>query len=391
MAKQIQYFNATKKIGNVIFNYNNKFDENFVNSIIKYVNESILMFKNKKIKINLNELKNGEMLKIYIYPTVKLFNQTFYSEIDRRFHSGKKTIGEIYIVQTSDNNIHVAVPRGRSSEFIETLKGAVVSQILAEYTSEKDKLVVNRVIKETIKEINIKKKEEQEKSKDLEEEKEEQEPEEPEEELEEIESKEEEPEKLSESEMEDIYLVETKMIEEQKKAEESIKKQEQEQIKEKTNKKEKVNAQSKQWLLLGWIMYRTNKLKEGNNLDKFSIYIKKKGLTKFSKLRNSKLFEASKYEAENACAFVDFLINKFGTKRFMEVFNDPSILKESKIFGMSKFQFEVEAKKHILENYKPEKSKKTIKPRVKEIISFKEKIEGRVDINMISKDPIIVD
>lgn len=391
MAKQVKIFNATKKIGNIVFNYNKSFDESFADDVIESLTEAILNLKRKKIKIDLEAMEKGIPLNVYIYPTVQQFNKLFYSEIDRRFHSGKKTVGDIYLVQTADGDIHVTVPKGRSTEVMNSLKAALISQILAEYTLEKDKLSIQKNVKETIKSIEEKKNKKEVDEEEIEAEKERQEQEEKErleeearieaEEEEERLSKEAEEEKrieseeLEEDEIEDIFAIEM-MLQDENKGDLTNENK----IREQKEKEEK-NKEAKSWLTLGWVTYRSMKLKNQKNLEQFSEYISKRGVTKFNKLRTTKLLESSRYEKEQACAFVDFLLNTFGRKNFLKVYEDPSILKQPQIFGLTKFVFDAQAKSYIIDRYR--NNAKDEKDNIKELVAIDESGDGVIDTTTI--------
>ena len=334
MAKQMVYFNASKQIETITIHYNNKLDGAFVEDVCNYIKE----VSKKMSKVNLKNPKDFECIQVFVYPDIKMFKKIFGAEIEKRFYNRKRSLEDLCIVQDSEGNIHIVSPRGKSQEASETLKVILTKKILEEYVEEKDKKSVENKIKEVIK----KKKEEQEQDE------------------EELESDEEELEKLIETE----ELLEN--IDEE---------QENKEDKEDKEDKDEKRTADQSWLYYGWINYVNGKLQKEEDVQAFAEHVSKKGVKKLKDFKNAKLFGDYDFSEEYACAMVRYIVEIYGTKKFIEFYNNPTDIKGT--IGITKQRFNAELKSFIYSRYtqgemKMEIDKRGIKKEKEQEIKIKE-------------------
>lgn len=322
MAKEVVYFNATKIAGAVTFHYNKKLDGAFVDSVSLHFKEIA-----KKMSINVNNPKEYDSIKVFIYPSLKLFNSVFGKEIEKRYYKGKHNLEDMYIVQDSEGNIHIVSPRGKGADRFEALMKILVMRVLSEYVSEKKKQDIKSIVTRVV-----------EKKKEKEEQREEETPEEDKEQIEEDFEQEE----LTEEEFNDIIQVQ-----------ETI-----EEIKEDVSKKEEKND-TRTWLEIGWLGYVSGRLKKQKDIEFFGQHIAKKGVSKISGLKDSKLFENYDYAKEYACATVEYIVETYGKEKFLELMENPKEIK--KIFGIPKRKFDSDVKAYIYRRYSTKQKIEEIK------------------------------
>jgi len=361
MAKQVVYFNATKQIETITIHYNNKLDGTFIDDVSGYIKE----VAKKMSKVDLKNPNEFDSIQVFVYPSKKLFNSVFIGEIEKRYYSGKRSTEDLYVVQDSEGNIHIVSPRGMAQEKREALKRILVMKILSQYMDEKQKQSANILLKELMKpkqEVIIEQ-EEEEIEQDTE-----QELEEPEEDLEELEDQTEED--LDEEDLDEI--IETELVME------GIDDNENEENSE--EKKENTRTEAQEWLNVGWFAYINGRLKKQADIKRFAENISKKGVIKLSKLSHGSLFENYNYSSEYACAWVEYIINTYGMKKFIEYYENPKDIRG--VFGISKYIFESQVKAYIKEKYKDEEKVLKVAEDIKlDYIINQEKIEKDLENN----------
>ena len=354
MAKEMVYFNATKQIETIIIHYNQKLDGNFVEDVAKSVKE----IAKKMSKIDLKNPREFENIQVFIYPSKQLFYKIFGGEIEKRFYSRRRSLEDLYVVQDSEGNIHIVSPRGMAQEKRDELKKILVIKVLGEYMEENEKQSALRLLKESMKPKEEEKEEveeleqdeiEQHEELDLEEEQEEIEQPEDVEEQEEIEEAEEldeqEEQEVDEQELEEI--IETECILEQIGEKEHM---DNEQEQDELNKKGSKPSEAQEWLNIGWLAYISGRLKKEADIKRFAENISENGIKKLGQLSNTRLFQSYNFSREYACAWVEYIVNTYGMKKFVEYYENPKDIQG--VFGVPKFVFESQVKAYIKEKYK---------------------------------------
>ena len=384
MAKEMVYFNATKQIETITIHYNKKLDGTFVEDVAKHIKE----IAKKMSRVDLKAPKEFDSIKVFVYPSKKLFYQVFAGEIEKRFYSRKRSLEDLYVVRDSEGNIHIVSPRGMTQEKRDTLKKILVIKVLGEYMDEKQKTSAEKLLKEALKPKLEELEQEQEEIEDEELEQEE-EPEEIEEDALEEELDEEELEEIIETELilEQIDDEQNNSQEQENDTKREVVKEEKAKDKEQKQEK-KTPSEAQEWLNMGWLMYVKGKLKKKEDIKRFAENISKNGVKKLSKLSHNTMFEKYNYSPEYACAWVEYIVSTYGIKKFAEYYENPKEIK--KVFGVPKFVFEGQLKAYIKEKYKLDDKvlKLTEDVKLDEIIS-EEKIEKEKE-NPISRiDEII--
>ena len=113
---------------------------------------------------DLSSVIDNEAIKVFVYPSIKMFNQVFCEVIEKRYYNRRRSLEDFYVVQDSEGNIHIASPRGKSTEKVEALKKILVLKVLGEYMDEKDKQMADKMLKASM----MKKKEKEEEDKEQE-------------------------------------------------------------------------------------------------------------------------------------------------------------------------------------------------------------------------------
>lgn len=334
MAKEMVYFNATKQIETITIHYNSKLDGAFVDDVTKHIKE---ISKKMGSKVNLKDPKEFYSIQVFVYPSQKLFNKVFAGEIEKRFYSRRRNLEDLYVVRDSDGNIHIVSPRGMGTEKTEAFKKILVMKVLGEYMQDKEKQSAEILLREAMKPKKEEKEELDEEGQDLPEELEQEEPEELEEEVEE----------LDEEELEEI--IETELIIEQI--------DEKEEYDERQDKEKKVDTkdEARQWLDIGWLAYVKGKLKKEKDIKRFADNISKKGVKKLGQLSNTKMFENYNYSEEYACALVEYVVETYGMKKFIEFYENPKDIEG--VFGTTKFRFNNDVKAFVYRRYSDKQMK----------------------------------
>jgi len=376
MAKQMVYFNATKQIETVTIHYNQKIDGTFVEDVCKYIKE----ISKKMTKINLKQPREYESIKVFVYPSVKMFNQIFGGVIEKRYYNRRRSLEDFYVVQDSEGNIHIASPRGKSQEKVEALKKILVMKVLGEYMDEKDKQMADKMLKAS---MMKKQKDEEEKEKEQEQEEIEEEIDEEEQELDEedIEELEEEEQELDEEELEQLIETENQLAEIEEKDVDEKEEQEEEQVGEIPTKV----VEAREWLSVGWMDYLSGRLSKEKYVKYFADHISKNGVKKLGKLKDSDWYERYNYSREYAAAIVDYVIATYGTKKLVEFYENPTDYKH--VFGTTKLRFEQEAKAYIYSKYGPARMQEEIEERdVDEVMHVSLDNNGGAAITTVGED-----
>ena len=336
MAKQMVYFNATKQIETITIHYNDKLDGAFVADVAQTVKD----LAKKMSKVNLKEPKEFDTIKVFVYPSKKLFYQVFGGEIEKRFYRRRRSLEDLYVVQDAEGNIHIVSPRGMEQEKREALKKILVMKVLGEYMEEKEKISAEKLLKEVMK------------PKEQEEPDEHEPQEEPEEELddEELEVQdEEEPaeevvEELTEDQMNELLDAQQQLEEIDAKCEleESAKQCDKPKVSRRT--------EAQEWLSVGWLAYVSGRLKKQQDIQKFAEHISKNGIKKLGQLSDTRLMESYNFSREYACAWVEYIVSTYGMKKLIEHYEQPKDIKG--VFGVPKYIFENQLKAYIKEKYK---------------------------------------
>ena len=124
--KQMVYFNAVRQIETITIKYNDKLDGAFVDDVCTYIKE----ISKKMPRINLKNPTEYYQITVFVYPSVKMFNQVFNGVIEKRYYQKRRSLEDLYVVKDGEGNIHIASPRGRGTEQAETFKRILVMNVL---------------------------------------------------------------------------------------------------------------------------------------------------------------------------------------------------------------------------------------------------------------------
>ena len=152
--KQMVYFNAVRQIETITIKYNDKLDGDFVEDVCTYIKE----VSKKRPRVDLKNPREVYTVTVFVYPSVKMFNQIFNGVIEKRYYQRRRSLQDLYVVRDEGGNIHIASPRGRGTEQAEAFKRILVMNVLGEYMNEQDKQTADRMLRASM----VKKKEEQE-------------------------------------------------------------------------------------------------------------------------------------------------------------------------------------------------------------------------------------
>lgn len=356
MAKEIVYFNATKQIETITIHYNKKLDGGFVDEVSQHIKE----IAKKMSKVDLKNPKEFYTIQVFVYPSKQLFFKVFAGEIEKRFYSRKRSHEDLYVVRDSDGNIHIVSPRGMGVEKAESFKKILVIKVLGEYMDDKQKQSAERLLKEAMEP----KKQDQEEEVIEEEEIVEDVPEQEElalddndQELEEdvlgeLQAEDLEEDELSDEALEDIIQAEVaieNIDEVQAKEKAETTKSDIEEEKEEQQDKEKTKDDAKVWLNVGWLAYLSGKLKKKKDIERFAAHVSKNGVKKLNQLSSNKLFENYNYSKEYACALVAYIVETYGTKKFVQFYENPKDIEG--VFGVPKRVFNSGVKAFIYRQY----------------------------------------
>lgn len=322
-----QIFHTDPKVIGMIEIYSNPMDRKTVNDIEKVI-KSIA----KNLKVNLDNIPSGETLRVYIYPTKRVFYSIFGYEVEKNMRKARSRSQESMLFVVGEGEIHMVSPRVTGSSYTNVIT-LLVKNILEEYEQES----------------KVKKAQEQVKAELEPEEKiiveDEEEIEDPEEELEE---------ELEEDlELDDEKLAEVEVID-----------QEIEKIREEKGK------DIPEWLDLGWIMYKRGILKNAKNKADYADFISKKGVTSQGKISQSQSVIADyNYASESASAIVEYIVENYGARKILELFENPNV---EQTLGISKAKFSRECKESI--------KKKYVNSKLIQMFKEKENAEKEVDV-----------
>lgn len=309
-----------KKIG-MIEIYSNPMDRSTVRDIEKVVKEIA-----KSMHINLDNIPSGENLRVFIYPTKRVFYQFFGGEIESNMRRKRSRSQEDMLFIVGEGEIHMVSPKASGMSYTDMIK-VLVKDILEEYGLE-----------EKVKKAQDKVKEELESEEIIEEE-------ELEEELEE--EKLEEPEELTEDEFDDIEEEIDYQIEQSQKP-------------------------MPEWLDLGWIMYKRQILATTKNKEDFANFIKEKGVKSQNKIstRQSVMGDYN-YASESSAAIVEYIVESYGIRKVFDLIGEPDI---KKAIGISEAKFKREYTAWVKKRYVSSKLERINEENSKEEFA-KEKIE----------------
>lgn len=316
-----QIFHTDPKIIGMIEIYSNPMDKSTVRDIERVVKEIA-----KSMNINLDNIPSDENLRVFIYPTKRIFYQFFGADIESNIRRKRSRTAEDLLFVVGEGEIHMVSPKASGMSYTDMIK-ILVKDILEEYGME-----------DKVKKAQDKVKEELEPKEVIEEEEEEIDAE-PEEELEE--EKLDEPEELTEEEFEDL----------------------EEEIDYQIEQSEKPMPE---WLDLGWVMYKRQILATTKNKEDFANFIKNKGVKGQNKiqLKQSVMGEYN-YASESAAAIIEYIVESYGVRKIFDLIGEPDI---KKAIGISEGKFKREYTAWVKKRYVSSKMQEIDKYKVQEEI-----------------------
>lgn len=363
--KQMVYFNAVRQIETITIKYNDRLDGAFVDDVCTYIKE----ISKKMPRIDLKNPRDYYTITVFVYPSVKMFNQVFNGVIEKRYYQKRRSLEDLYVVKDGEGNIHIASPRGRGTEQSETFKRILVMNVLGEYMNEQDQQTANRMLKASM----MKKKEQEEVEQEEVEPIDEEEIEETEELAEEIEDEE-----VSEEEMDELIMLEDEMAdidEAEGTLEIEIDEEEQHEVSDDDIVPGNV-VEARQWLSLGWMDYLSGKLNSEKEVRYFAEHISKNGVKKLGNLRDTGWYESYNYSREYSAAIVEYIVATYGAGTFRKFYENPTDYEH--ILGVNKRTFEARAKAYIYGKYGPNRMKEEMEQKNDDELSV---TEVRIDKN----------
>ncbi len=360
--KQMVYFNAVRQIETITIKYNDKLDGAFVDDVCTYIKE----ISKKMPRVDLKNPREVYTVTVFVYPSVKMFNQIFNGVIEKRYYERRRSLQDLYVVRDEGGNIHIASPRGRGTEQAETFKRILVMNVLGEYMNEQDKQTADRMLKASM----VKKKEEQEVE-------EVEEVEEPVEE-EEIEPEVVEEEEVSEEEMDELIMLEDEMADidaEEGTLDADVEEEDVHEISEEDIVPGSV-VQARQWLSLGWMGYLSGRLNSEKEVRYFAEHISANGVKKLGKLKDTGWYERYNFSQEYSIAIVEYIVSTYGVRTFKKFYEDPTDYEHT--LGTNKKAFEARVKAYIYGKYGPGRMKEEVESKSDEDLSV---TEVRMDRN----------
>jgi len=311
-----QIFHTEPKIIGMIEIYSNPMDKSTVRDIEKVVKEIA-----KSMHINLDNIPSGENLRVFIYPTKRVFYQFFGSEIESNMRRKRSRTQEDMLFIVGEGEIHMVSPKASGMSYTDMIK-ILVKDILEEYGMEDKVKKAQDKVKEKLEPEEIAEEDEEEID---------------EEELEE--EKLEEPEELTEEEFDDL----------------------EEEIDYQIEQSEKPMPE---WLDLGWIMYKRQILASNKNKEDFANFIKTKGVKGQNKiqLKQSVMGEYN-YASESAAAIVEYIVESYGVRKIFDLIGEPDI---KKAIGISEGKFKREYTAWVKKRYVSSKMQEISKDNIKE-------------------------
>ncbi|MBR6614142.1 MAG: hypothetical protein IKK84_05185 [Clostridia bacterium] len=357
--KQMVYFNAVRQIETITIKYNDKLDGDFVDDVCTYIKE----VSKKMPRVDLKNPREVYTVTVFVYPSVKMFNQIFNGVIEKRYYQRRRSLQDLYVVRDEGGNIHIASPRGRGTEQAEAFKRILVMNVLGEYMNEQDKQTADRMLRASM----VKKKEEQEIE----------EVEEPIEE-EEIEPEVVEEEEVSEEEMDELIMLEDEIADidaEEGTLDADVEDEEVHEVSEDDMVPGSV-VQARQWLSLGWMGYLSGRLNGEKEVRYFAEHISANGVKKLGKLKDTGWYERYNYSQEYSIAIVEYIVSTYGVRTFKKFYEDPTDYEHT--LGISKRAFEARVKAYIYGKYGPNRMKEEVEEKADEDLSV---TEVRIDRN----------
>lgn len=361
--KQMVYFNAVRQIETITIKYNDKLDGAFVDDVCTYIKE----ISKKMPRINLKNPTEYYQITVFVYPSVKMFNQVFNGVIEKRYYQKRRSLEDLYVVKDGEGNIHIASPRGRGTEQAETFKRILVMNVLGEYMNDQDKQTADKMLRASMmkkKELEVV--EEEEEIEPLEEE-EIEETEEIAEELEEVEEEE-----VSEEEMDELIMLEDEMAEIDESEGTLETEIDEEDVHEVTEDSIVPNnvVEARQWLSLGWMDYLSGRLNSEKEVRYFAEHISKKGVKKLGNLKETGWYETYNFSREYSAAIVEYIVVTYGAGTFKKFYESPGDYEA--VFGTSKYAFEAGAKAYIYGKYGPNRMKEEMEQKRDDELSVTE-------------------
>ncbi len=357
--KQMVYFNAVRQIETITIKYNDKLDGDFVDDVCTYIKE----VSKKMPRVDLKNPREVYTVTVFVYPSVKMFNQIFNGVIEKRYYQRRRSLQDLYVVRDEGGNIHIASPRGRGTEQAEAFKRILVMNVLGEYMNEQDKQTADRMLRASM----VKKKEEQE-IEEVEEEPIE----------EEIEPEVVEEEEVSEEEMDELIMLEDEMADidaEEGTLDADVEDEEVHEISEEDMVPGSV-VQARQWLSLGWMGYLSGRLNSEKEVKYFAEHISANGVKKLGKLKDTGWYERYNYSQEYSIAIVEYIVSTYGVRTFKKFYEDPTDYEHT--LGTNKKAFEARVKAYIYGKYGPNRMKEEVEEKADEELSV---TEVRMDRN----------
>ncbi len=276
-----------KKIG-MIEIYSNPMDRATVKDIEKVI-KSIA----KNLKVNLDNIPSGETLRVYIYPTKRVFYSMFGNEVEQNMRRTRSRTQETMLFVVGESEIHMVSPKVTGNSYTDII-GILVKDILEEYGLESKVKKAKEKVKEELEPEEIIEEDEE-----IEEQEEELTDEDYEEEIEELDESE-----LSDTIEEIDYQMEI----------------------------QKDKNSIPEWLELGWIMYRRGILNSDKNKQDYAEFIQKKGVTSQNKI-SQKSFVMSDYNfaSESSAAIIEYIVKNYGVRRVFDLVGEPNIEKTLRI------------------------------------------------------------
>ena len=347
--KQMVYFNAVRQIETITIKYNDKLDGDFVDDVCTYIKE----VSKKMPRVDLKTPREVYTVTVFVYPSVKMFNQIFNGVIEKRYYQRRRSLQDLYVVRDEGGNIHIASPRGRGTEQAEAFKRILVMNVLGEYMNEQDKQTADRMLRASM----VKKKEEQEIE----------EVEEPIEE--EIEPEVVEEEEVSEEEMDELIMLEDEMADidaEEGTLDADVEEDDVHEISEEDIVPGSV-VQARQWLSLGWMGYLSGRLNSEKEVRYFAEHISANGVKKLGKLKDTGWYERYNYSQEYSIAIVEYIVSTYGVRTFKKFYEDPTDYEHT--LGTNKKAFEARVKAYIYGKYGPNRMKEEVEEKADEELS----------------------
>jgi len=310
-----QIFHTEPKVVGMIEIYSNPMDRSTVRDIEKVIKEIA-----KSMRINLNNIPSGETLRVFIYPTKRIFYQFFGTDIEKNMRRKRSRSQEDMLFIIGEGEIHMVSPKASGMSYTDMIK-ILVKDILEEYGMEdkvkkaQDKVKEELEPEDTIEEID-------------------------DEEIEDIEEEKlDEPEELTEEEFDDL----------------------EEEIDYQIDQSEKPMPE---WLDLGWIMYKRQILAITKNKVDFANFIKKNGVKSQNKIPTKQSVVGQyNYASESAAAIVEYIVESYGIRKIFDLIGEPDI---KKAIGISEGKFKREYTTWVKKRYVSSKMQEISKDNVKE-------------------------